>query len=115
MSHNVVNSPQGEQVIKVRPKDIRALGLMPRDVEVIGSIVAEPQSLWVPETERYVYLHIRSTVSFSRPERAPLCIEDLFEFYNRYISLRRDWAAQLEQELAFFSQSDQMPRHALPT
>ena len=113
MSHNEVNSPQGEQVVKVRPRDIRALGLMPRDVEVIGSIVAEPHSQWVPEAERFVYLHIKSTVSFSRPERSPLCIEDLFEFYNRYISLRRDWATQLEQELAFFSQSAQVPRRAV--
>jgi hypothetical protein len=113
MSHNEVNSPLGEQVVKVRPRDVRALGLMPRDVEVIGSIVAEAHSPWVPEPERYVYLHIKSTVSFSRPDRAPLCIEDLFEFYQRYIDLRRDWATQLEQELAFFSQTGQVPRHAL--
>jgi hypothetical protein len=108
MTENAVNSPLGEQIVKVHVRDIRALGLMPRDVEVICSIVGV-----LPEAELYVYLHIKSTVSFSRQEGERLCIEDLFEFYNRYISLRRDWSFKLEQELAFFSQSNEVPKYAV--
>jgi hypothetical protein len=97
-----------EQVIKIHKDDIRALGILPRDVEVITSIVPEGAE-WVPDTKDYVFLHIKSSVSFERPPKAPLCIEGIYDFYDRYISLRRDWAAKLEQDLGLFSQTGCIP------
>jgi hypothetical protein len=97
-----------EQVIKVHKDDIRALGILPRDVEVVAVIVPDNSS-WTPEVKEYLFLHIKSTVSFERPPRSPLCIEGIYDFYDRYINLRRDWATKLEHDLGFFSQTGIMP------
>jgi hypothetical protein len=97
-----------EQVIKIHRDDIRALGILPRDVEVIAAIVPENAG-WVPEATEYLFLHIKSSVSFVRPPRSALCIEDIYDFYTRYIELRRDWATKLEQDLSLFSQTGIMP------
>lgn len=96
MTMNRIGYPYGEQVVKVRMDEIRALGFMPRDVEIVGVINAEPANPWVPKSDTtYLYLHIKSTVSFSRPDQAPLCIEPLFDFYDRYMELRTGLAQDL--------------------
>jgi hypothetical protein len=108
MSRNQVNRPHGEQVIKIAMDDVRALGILPRDVEVMRAISSSEASLnntWIPESQNFLYLHITSTISFDRPDNSPLCIETLFDFYARYISLRRDWASKLENDMAFFTQT----------
>jgi hypothetical protein len=105
MSRNIVGHPHGDQVIKVAMNEVRALGIMPRDVEILGIISPPANACWIPESTNHMYLHIRSTISFDRTEGTPLTIETLFEFYDRYISIRRDWAAKLESDLNFYGQS----------
>jgi len=112
MSDNEVNHPYGEQIVKIRPSELRVLGLMPRDVEIVGAIAPPPETIWIPEGAKFAYFHIKSTVSFGRPLGAPLCIEDVYEFFNRYITLRREWASSLELDLALFSQTRQVPSYA---
>lgn len=102
-----MNYPQ-EQVIKIHRDDIRALGILPRDVTVIAAVIPEG-SEWTPENKEFVFLHIQSSVCMVRPPRSALCIEDIYEFYDRYISLRRDWATKLEQDLSMFSQTGMVP------
>jgi hypothetical protein len=107
VSRNKPGHPNGEQIVKVHCDEIRALGFMPRDVEVIGFVnplKMTEMNQWVPESPQYCFLHIKSTVSFDRPDRSPLCIEELMAFYERYISVRRDWSSQLEQELSLWQQ-----------
>jgi hypothetical protein len=94
MSRNVPGHPHGEQVVKVRLDEIRALGFMPRDVEVVG-LITPPEQQWVPREERFIFLHIRSTVSPTRPEGSPLTIDGLLSFYDTYISLRQKWVSDL--------------------
>src|ERR1700677_3372945 len=106
MSRNQINHPYGEQVLRVEPKDGRALGIMPRDVEIVAAIASPADSsFWTPERRECLYLHIRCTIAFDRPEKSPLTIEDLFDFYQRYISIRRDWASKLEADLSFYQQT----------
>jgi hypothetical protein len=102
LTMNTPGHPHGEEVVKVRVDEIRALGFMPRDVEVVGFITQEKQDRWVPEGERYLYLHIKSTISPSRPEGTPLYIDKLLSFYDRYASLRSDWANKLNSDLAMY-------------
>jgi hypothetical protein len=103
MSRNRVNHPYGDQVLKVHRSEVRALGFLPRDIEVLGAV--EPGRLnsmsdWVPEKAEYLYLHVKGAVCFDRADGTPLCIEKLFDFYDRYISLRSDWTQQLEHEMS---------------
>jgi hypothetical protein len=105
VSRNQVGHPHGEQVIKVSTNEVRALGILPRDVEVLAVVNPPDNACWIPESKNFLYLHIRSTISFDRSDNAPLVIEPLFEFYDRYIAIRRDWASKLENDLSFYMQT----------
>jgi hypothetical protein len=105
VSRNQIGHPHGEQVIKVSIDEVRALGILPRDVEILGVVSPPENACWIPESKNHLFLHIRSTISFDRVDNAPLCIERLFEFYERYISIRRDWASKLEQDMARYQQT----------
>ena len=105
MSRNQVGHPHGEQVIKVHIDEVRALGILPRDVEIIGVVSPPDNACWIPESKNHLFLHIRSTISFDRTDGAPLTIEKLFEFYDRYIAIRRDWANKLESDIALYIQT----------
>jgi hypothetical protein len=112
VSRNQVGHPHGEQILKVAMDEIRALGILPRDVEVLGfvsPIEANNNACWIPEARHFLYVHIKSTISFDRPENSPLCIERLFEFYDRYIAIRRDWANKLESDMARLTQLGTIP------
>jgi hypothetical protein len=103
VSRNQVGKPHGDQVLKIPVDDIRALGILPRDIEVLGVIY--PDASWVPETKNFVFLHIRCAYAFDRPEGQQLAIEKLYDFYERYISIGRDWAAKLENDLSLYLQT----------
>ena len=105
MSRNHAGHPHGDQVLKVHRTEIRALGFLPRDIEVLGAV--EPGRLnsmsdWVPEKAEYLYLHVKGAICFDRQEGSPLCIEKLFDFYDRYRSLKTDWVQKLERDLSIY-------------
>lgn len=103
MSRNRPGFPHGDQVIKVAVGEIRALGFLPRDVQVLGTIKPAPESVWIPYTDtQYLYLHITSATCFDRPEGTPLCIEPLFEFYERYATLKTALVADLNHWLSVY-------------
>lgn len=109
MSRHRVNHPQGDQVLKVHVDEVRGLGLLPRDVEILGVVTPPAHSEWVPEAKQYVFLHIRSPICFDRADNSPLTIETLYEFYDRYISINRDWSNRLESDLSLYRQSGKIP------
>lgn len=111
MSRNQVGHPNGDQLIKVHKDEIRALGLMPRDVEVLGFMTPQEAGVlhWNDEARDYCFVHIKSTISFDRSPKAALTIEDLMAFYERYISIRKGWANDLEQDLGFYGQTGLLP------
>jgi hypothetical protein len=75
---------------------------MPRDVEFIGWVEPPRESAYVPEAKDFIYLHIKSAVCFDRPEGAALCIEPVFDFYERYLSCRKQWSSELESAMSMY-------------
>jgi len=112
MSRNSVNHPYGDQLLKVAIDEVRGLGLMPRDVEILGFLTPQEAGVnyWNDEAHSYCYVHIKCSISFDRSSKAPLCIEPLFAFYDRYVNLRKAWADDLASDVAFYNQTYQAPR-----
>lgn len=104
MSRNSIGFPHGDQALKVRMDEVRALGFLPRDVEIVGVINAESANPWVPKSDTtYLYLHIRGAICFDRPDGAALCIEPLFDFYDRYATLKTAWVSDLNHALSAYN------------
>ena len=84
-----------EQIVRVRLDSLRALGFLPRDVEVLAVVCPTPGV-----TD--LHLHIACSIAFSHPPNTPLIIESLLDFYDRYIALRRQWSDDLASQLAAY-------------
>jgi hypothetical protein len=78
----------GDQVVCVLLKDIRDLGKLPLDVEIVKIIAGSDQERWI-HPER-LFMHIRHRFCIRHHESAPLCIERLNEFLERYRQLNAE-------------------------